>query len=382
MNTQRNVSINQNLIGQPGSRAKLQTPALIIDLDALERNVQRMAEHAAKFDRGLRPHAKTHKSVRIAELQVRAGASGVCTATVGEAEVMTAGGIRNLLITSPAIGSTKIERVMTLNQATTGLMIVVDDAANASELAEASAAQQHILNVVVAFDVGSHRIGAAGWDDTVSIAKIIHKAPYLNFAGVHAYAGTLQHIEPYEERASAASAVQIRLSTLVNMLSEADMPAGLVSGAGTGTFEIDAVHSPYTELQTGSYIFTDVEYNRVALARDQSNPFEPSLFVRSHVISANHAGFATTDAGTKRFSMGGAMPEVVYGAPDGASYGFLGDEHGKLIFKDQGQSVPTGTAIELIPGHCDPTVNLYDWYHLVRGDTLVDIWAVDARGVI
>lgn len=382
MNSLRQTDVNRDLIGTPNSRSALQTPALVVDVDALERNIQRMADHAGKFGRGLRPHAKTHKSIDIAKRQVKAGAAGVCTATVGEAEVMAGGGIDNVLITSPAIGDAKIERVMNLNAATNGLMIVVDAAANAAALASASAAAQKTLNVVVAFDVGLHRIGAAGWDDTVSIAQLIDDADYLHFAGVHAYAGNLQHIEPYEERASAASLVKNNLSTLVNMLHEAKVPTPLVTGAGTGTFEIDVEHSPYTELQTGSYIFTDVEYNRVALARDQHNPFEPSLFVRTQVISANHSGFVTTDAGTKRFSMGGAAPEVVTGAPPGAKYAFLGDEHGKLVFADAGQTLAVGSAIEVIPGHCDPTVNMYDCYHIVSGDTLIDIWPVDARGVI
>ena len=202
------------------------------------------------------------------------------------------------------------------------------------------------------------------------------------FAGIHAYAGVFQHIEDYEQRSVMVATENARIAQLKTLLVEAGMKPSIITGAGTGTHEIDTQSGVFTELQTGSYIFTDVEYNVVALRRESSRPFEPSLFVRTMVVSANHDGFVTTDAGIKRFSMGGAAPEVVNGAPAASTYDFMGDEHGKLIFDDPSFRLPVGSAIELIPPHCDPTVNLYDVYHVVRGDTLVDIWPVDARGVI
>ncbi|MCH8213331.1 MAG: hypothetical protein IIC54_04590 [Proteobacteria bacterium] len=169
---------------------------------------------------------------------------------------------------------------------------------------------------------------------------------------------------------------------LQEKLDAAGIAPPLVSGAGTGTHDIDALHGPFTELQVGSYIFTDVQYNAVALREDTPRPFEPALFVRTTVVSTNVGGQVTTDGGLKRFASDGPLPEIASGAPDGARYEFKGDEHGRVVFAKDSDSLPLGAAVECLTPHCDPTVNLYDHYHVVRGDTLVDIWPVDGRGVI
>lgn len=378
----RGLGPNAGLVGQPHSREQLQTPALLVDIDALERNVAKMAEWCRLNSIALRPHVKTHKSVEIARLQLAAGAVGICTATLGEAEVMTDSGIGGLLITSPAVGSSKISRLTTLARRAPDLMIVADTLSNVAELEHAAIADGVTLNVVVALDVGLHRIGAATPEDALAVAKAVARAPALMFAGVHAYAGGLQHVANYEARLQGAQAVQKILRRLLALLEGAGLDSNIVSGAGTGTHEIDTRLGLFTELQAGSYVFTDVEYDVVALRQDIPCPFENALFIRTTVVSANHAGFVTTDAGTKRFSMGGAMPRVVRGAPAAATYIFMGDEHGRVTFDYAQQNLEIGAGIELVPPHCDPTVNLYDAFHVVRGDKLIDIWPVSARGVI
>jgi D-serine deaminase-like pyridoxal phosphate-dependent protein len=355
---------------------------LILDLDALERNINHMAEFCRQHNIGLRPHAKTHKSINIARLQIQAGALGVCTATLGEAEVMAGGDIANVLITTPVVGELKIARLLDLNRVADGLSVVVDDAQNLARLAQAAQVAGQTLHVVVAVDVGSRRVGTPDLEQAVALAKQIEQATHLTFGGVHAYAGFVQHIQDYQERTAQATVVNHTLAGLKQSLIEADLAPPIVSGSGTGSHEIDAQAGVFTELQAGSYVFTDVEYNVVPLRRADKRPFASSLFVQTRVVSANHDGFVTTDGGTKRFATGGAPPEVVSGAPPGTIYSFRGDEHGKLAFADPDFRLSLGSVVELLPPHCDPTVNLHEVYHVVRGDTLVDIWPVDARGVI
>lgn len=373
---------NIDLIGNIGSRFGLQTPALIVDLSRLERNIAKMAGHCRVSGIALRPHTKTHKSVDIARLQIAAGANGVCTATLGEAEIMADGGIDDILITTPAVGTLKIARLINLVRRAPKIMIVADSLKNVDDLSSAARSVDVSLQVVVALDVGLHRVGAATPGEAISLARRIADSPALTFQGVHAYAGMIQHILDFSERNRRASEVHDILKGLVDRLHEIALPPGFVSGGGTGTFNIDSGSGIYSELQAGSYIFCDVEYDSIDFAPDDPRPFEPSLFVRTTVVSANHSGFVTTDAGTKRFSMGGALPRVSSGAPLDSVYGFLGDEHGRLSFLGGANAVSTGQSLELRPPHCDPTINLYNVLHVVRDDMLVDIWPVSARGAI
>jgi 3-hydroxy-D-aspartate aldolase len=275
----------------------------------------------------------------------------------------------------------KIDRLVALDRDAEGLMVVADNPDNVAALARAATAGRR-LEVVCALDLGGNRIGAVDPDAAVALAKRIAGADTLEFAGVHAYAGPLQHIADYRERRRLAKAAGEQVAALRDKLREARLDPAIISGVGTGTHDIDARDGPYTEMQVGSYVFTDVEYNAVALREYAARPFEPALFVRTTVISTNLAGFVTTDAGLKRFATDSVLPEIAAGAPAGATYSFKGDEHGRVTFAEAGQSLPPGAAIECLTPHCDPTVNLYDHYHVVRGDTLVDIWPVDARGAI
>jgi D-serine deaminase-like pyridoxal phosphate-dependent protein len=375
---------NEALIGKPGSRLKLDTPALCVDLDAMARNIAVMAEFCRHRQVALRPHAKTHKSVAIARSQVEAGAVGVCCATIGEAEVMAAGGIKGVLVTSPQVTPSKIARVVALNLAADGFAVVVDHRQNVADLAAAARAAGKTLDVLVDFSSGHHRTGAATADDAVALAYVVEANDGLRLAGLQAYYGNLQHIGDRAERQDKAKRQHAVIAGLIGRLRASGFAVPVVTGAGTGTHDIDAEGRIFTELQAGSYIFMDVEYAEALRDGRNALPFETSLFVQTAVVSVESAkvpgGYVTTDAGLKCFATEGPKPEVMSGVPPGATYGYAGDEHGRLFLPTSSEVPALGQRVEVVTPHCDPTVNLHDFYHVVRGDTLVDIWPVDARG--
>jgi 3-hydroxy-D-aspartate aldolase len=373
---------NAGLIGQPGSRDRLCTPALVLDLDALERNVAEMAAYCAAHGVALRPHAKTHKSVEVAGRQLEAGAIGISVATIGEAERLTDGGIGNLLITSPLPTPAKLRRLRTLLGRAEGLMVVADSVAGVDALAETVADADRQLIVLVDLGVGRQRTGCTSIGQAQAVARRIADSNTLAFGGVQAYAGHLQHTAEIAERGRQDALERARAGEAVERLRADGLVPRMVTGAGTGSHALDAASGLFTELQCGSYVFMDVDYQRVALRPDQAQPFEPALFVRTSVISANSAGHVTTDAGLKHFATDGPRPVIARGAPAGAEYHFFGDEHGRIELPNAPEHLPVGTVLECITPHCDPTVNLYDVYHVVHGDVLVDIWPIDARGAI
>jgi len=376
---------NEPLIGKSGSRVLLDTPALCVDLDAMERNIASMAEFCRHKRIALRPHAKTHKSVKIGERQIVAGAIGLCCATIGEAEIMVEGGIKGVHVTSPQVTPSKIARVVALNLAAKdGFSVVVDHPQNLADLAVAASASGKVLDVLVDFSAGHHRTGAAT-EDAIVLAQAVHAAAGLRLAGLQSYSGNLQHVADRDERQEKAKQRLAVLAGLVGKLRAAGLAVPVVTGSGTGTHDFDVEAKIFTELQAGSYIFMDVDYIRALKDGRNALPFETSLFVQTAVVSVASAkvpgGYVTTDAGLKCFATEGPQPEVMSGGPPGATYAYAGDEHGRLFFTPGTHPVPAlGERIELVTPHCDPTVNLHDFYHLVRGDTLVDIWPVDARG--
>jgi 3-hydroxy-D-aspartate aldolase len=371
---------NAALIGRPGSRHALDTPALLVDLDALERNIAAMASFARAAGVGLRPHAKTHKSARIAALQMAAGALGICCVTLGEAEVLAAAGIAGLHITSPQVTPPKIARLVALNAVAQGLGVVVDHPDNLAALDRAAAASGRPLAVLVDFAAGHGRTGCATEADLVALVRRAVAAEALVFRGIQSYSGNLQHIPVRAERRARALAELERLSAMLRRLADAGISVPVVSGAGTGTFDLDPEARVFTELQVGSYVFMDVDYLRALRDGRNAPPFETALFVAAAVVSVNAPGYVTCDAGLKSFATDGPLPEVAAGAPPGSRYEFFGDEHGRLVLPPGAAKPPLGAMIECVTPHCDPTVNLHDCYHVVRGDTLVDIWPVDARG--
>jgi len=372
--------INTPLIGIAGGRQSLDTPALLLDLGALTRNIERMAAFAKARGVALRPHVKTHKSVEIARRQVAAGAIGVSCVTLGEAEVMVKAGIPDVLITSPAVTPSKIARVVKLARLAGpgGMMVVVDDPRNAADLAEATLGLPHPLEVLVDYGAGYNRTGAANETEVLELARFIAAEPRLKLRGLQAYAGNLQHIPDRQQRSAAAAGLRETVARIVAQARRIGIHFDIVTGAGTGTHDLDAQRDAFTELQAGSYVFMDAEYAQVLAGPGQPSPFEVSLFVQTAVVSARAAEWVTVDGGTKCFATDCSVPVVARGADTASRYAFFGDEHGKLLFA--GARPALGDRIEFVTPHCDPTVNLHDAYHVVDGDTLIAIWPVDARG--
>lgn len=372
------IDLHRPLIGQQESRAALNTPALVIDRDALDRNIAAMAAFAKQQGLALRPHAKTHKSADIARLQMAAGALGVCCAKLGEAEALGGQGVNAILITSPVVTPQAIARLVALHERIGDLMVVADNPENVSALAAATKDASRPLSILVDIDPGIRRTGVSSPEAAVALAKAIAAAPSLRFAGVQYYCGAQQHIEKYQERRAAIVDLTMYLTSVIDQLNSAGLAPKIVSGGGTGTHRIDANLRVFTELQVGSYVFMDRQYDDCDLSGEGAQPFENALFVDTHVISANSQGMATLDAGFKALSTDGGSAKVVSGAPEASMFAFMGDEHGALIAMDHAFKI--GDAVTLAPPHCDPTVNLYDAYHIVRGGTLIDIWPVTARG--
>ncbi|MEZ5938239.1 MAG: DSD1 family PLP-dependent enzyme [Hyphomonadaceae bacterium] len=369
--------LHGRLIGQQGGREAFNTPVLVIDLDRLERNISAMAAFAKAHGVALRPHAKTHKSVDIARLQKQAGAVGNCCAKLGEAETLAEGGIDSILITSPVVSAPAIARLAALNEKIRDLRVVVDNPRNLADLAQAAATGRP-LQIVIDIDPGIRRTGVRDAAAAVEIAAAATAAPAINYLGVQFYCGREQHVEAFKDRREALQDRTAFLREVIAALTAEGYPPGVVTGGGTGTHLIDVELGVLNELQVGSYVFMDRQYNDCEIAPDGSPVFETSLFVDARVVSANTPGMATIDSGFKALATDGGPPAIASGAPEASIFHFMGDEHAALVSPDDRFEI--GTRVSLVVPHCDPTVNLYDFYHVVRGDTLVDIWPVSARG--
>lgn len=375
------LELHTHLIGRQGSRRDLNTPVLVLDLDRLDANIAKMASFAAAHGLALRPHAKTHKSVDIAKRQIAAGAVGSCCAKIGEAETLADGGIAGLLITSPVVPQPAIARLAALNLRADRLMTVVDSPDNARAIA---AAVEQVgsarLSVIIDIDPGIHRTGVGSPEAAVELYEVIQSLPALEYRGVQFYCGSHQHIQGFAERESSMHERADYLRTVIRALSEAGGTPEIVTGGGTGTHRIDAGLGIFTELQVGSYVFMDDEYRACDLTGEEGAaiPFETSLMIDTSVISANTPGLFTLDAGIKSMATDAPLPGVEAGADGGARFFLMGDEHGALMTLPG--SLGLGDRVSLRTPHCDPTVNLYDNYHVVRGQTLDAIWPVSARG--
>ncbi|MBV9237221.1 MAG: DSD1 family PLP-dependent enzyme [Xanthobacteraceae bacterium] len=373
---------NADLIGTPGSAAQLTTPALVLDLERFHANQAHMMGlcHAAGIK--LRPHGKTHKCSRLAFEQLAAGAVGICCATPHEAIAFAKAGVGKLLITSPVVQPRHLRALTDLHEAGADLMIVIDrvDAIAAWETLLGN--PERPLPALVDIDIGLGRTGASTLEQALAIGRRLSGSRTLAYAGVQAYSGRVQHINDYQERRRIYWAQLDRLEACLEAVENAGLPAPIVSGGGTGTFAIDVERGLYTESQAGSYIFMDVEYNNVELFEGRNNPYDVSLTLRASIISTNVPGHVTLNAGFKSFATDGPLPELRGEAFAGARYELYGDEYGRLVL-GPGQPAPRiGTCVELVTPHCDPTVNLHDQLHVIEGDTLVDIWRIDGRGVL
>ncbi len=363
-------------IGDPV--AAIDTPALVVDLDVFERNLDLMANAAHGAGIALRPHAKSHKCPPIALAQIERGAKGICCQKVGEAGAFVTAGVTDVLVTNEIVDPAKLARLAALaRQARIG--VLVDDADALVTIGEAARAAKVALDAYVEIDVGAHRCGVASADAAVALARAIDHTSGLRFGGLQAYHGSAQHLrKPDERRTAVAAAVDIAKAAR-DAIVAAGIACPTVTGAGTGTWQLERDSGVYTELQPGSYVFMDADYGRNALAPDQ-HAFEQSLFVVAMVMSVAIGGQVVVDAGLKAFAFDSGPP-VVYGTR-GLTYTNASDEHGVVSVAPGAARPALGQRLWLIPGHCDPTVNLYDWLIAVRGERVEALWPISARGAL
>lgn len=365
-------------IGTP--LAEIDTPALIIDLDAFERNLQALPRMLEGRPARLRPHSKTHKSPIIALKQIALGAVGVCCQKVAEAEVLVAGGVNDVLIANEIVGASKLRRLAALARQAK-IAVCVDDPGNVADLQDAAAEFDAQVTVLVEIDVGANRCGVAPGKAAVDLAQVVVASKNLRFDGLQAYHGSAQHIRSYAERRSAIERAVEAARETRQALEAAGIPCPRVTGAGTGSFVFEAASDVYTELQCGSYVFMDADYNRNLDVDGKAKPqFEQSLYVWTTVMSRPARNRAIVDAGLKALSVDSGMPVV----PDYPQVKFAraSDEHGRLDIEGNVEALEVGDKIRLIPGHCDPTVNLYDWYVGVRRNRVECLWPIAARGAL
>jgi len=358
--------------------AAVDTPALILDLDAFERNVARMADALRGTGVRLRPHAKSHKSAEIARRQMAAGAVGVCCQKVSEAEALVAGGVPDVLISNEIVGTEKLDRVAALARSAR-IGICVDSAQHVADLDAAAARAGVRLDTLVEVNVGGNRCGAEPGAPALALARAVTDSRHLRFAGLQAYHGSAQHVRTVADRRAAIDRSVAMIRATREMITADGIACETVTGAGTGSFPLELASGAWDELQPGSYIFMDADYGRNEY--DASWPaFEQSLFVWTTVMSRVAGARAVVDAGLKASAFDSGMPLVWQ--REGLEYVNVSDEHGVLRVAAGAETPALGEKLLLVPGHCDPTVNLHDWMVCVRGGLVQAVWQVSARGCV
>ncbi|MGE5525839.1 MAG: DSD1 family PLP-dependent enzyme [Rhodospirillaceae bacterium] len=363
------------VIGMPLD--EVDTPCLLLDMDAFERNVQRLAESLADRRVKVRPHAKSHKCPQIAMRQLAAGAVGVCCQKVSEAEALVAGGVRDVLIANEVVGRTKLQRLAALARQAK-IAVCADNADNVRDIDTAAREFGVVIDVLVEVNVGANRCGVEPGEPALRIAQAIVACPNLRFAGLQAYHGAAQHMRGVEERRAAIASAAGKARTTKELLKKNGIACEKITGAGTGTYLFEAASAVYDELQPGSYVFMDADYARNDWTESGIPRFEHSLFVWTTVMSRPSTERVVVDAGLKASSVDSGMPRVADIA--GAEYVKASDEHGVIELK--GAALKLGDKLKLIPGHCDPTVNLYDYYVCVRNGRVEALWPITARGAL
>jgi D-serine deaminase-like pyridoxal phosphate-dependent protein len=358
----------------------IDTPALVLDLDAFEYNLNHMANEIRPTGLVLRPHGKAHKCAEIARRQIALGAVGICAQKVSEAEAFVDAGIGNVLVSNEVIAPAKLDRLAALARRAV-VAVCVDDASVLPVLGAAAGRAGVVIDVLVEIDVGGLRCGQLPGEPAARLAESVARTPHVRLRGLQAYQGRAQHIRSFDERRAAIQRATELVQETVHMLHARGLSCEVVGGAGTGTYEFEAASGVYTELQPGSYVFMDGDY---AQDLDQSgkrvSAYRHSLFVYTQVMSAPGRGLAIVDAGLKEIAFDSGMPwvadwpDVLYTRPS--------DEHGVLDERNATGRLRLGEKLKLIPGHCDPTVSLHDWYVCVRGGRVECLWPVTGRGAI
>ena len=363
------------------SKWDLDTPCLCVDLDRLERNLDRMQTTVARNGITSRPHAKTHKCPAIARLQLATGSVGICTAKISEAEVMVEYGIEQVLMTTVNVTPRKIRRAMLLRKRCDGFTQAVDTAANARDLSAAAKDAGVVADIVVDVDPGGHRTGITAGGPALELAQLVDTMPGLRLRGLLCYDGGAQHVTGFADRRRRALASLEAAAETAAQMTRAGLDTGIFSGGGTGTYNIDHETPGLTDVQVGSYVFMDAQYLAIGGAEDPDvyNDFEPALTVLTTVLNAQYAGRATTDAGAKANTINRPWPIVV--GETGITYTSGSDEFGTIRYEANASRVyAVGDKLELIVSHCDPVVNLYDQLYGLRGDTVEVVWPIAGRG--
>jgi D-serine deaminase-like pyridoxal phosphate-dependent protein len=364
---------------RPGQREdEVDTPALLIDLDAFDANLATMSGLLAGTGVGLRAHAKTHKSAVVAHRQIAQGAVGQCVQKVAEAEALAWGGVANILISNEVVGTDKLARVAALARITT-IALCADSPIHVAAIEAAARDAGVTLTVLVEIDVGMNRAGCAPGSEAVALAQQIAASPHLRFGGLQSYHGSAQHRRTLAERRTAVDGAVEATRRTVDMLRQQGLACAIVGGAGTGTFELETASGVYNEIQAGSYCFMDVDYGKNLDANGQPvSTFRHALFVLSTVMSQPRPGIAVVDAGHKAVAIDSGVP-VVWQRPD-LTYSGASDEHGRILIAADATPPRIGDKLRLVPGHCDPTVDRYDWYVGIRNGRVESLWPIAARG--
>ena len=375
------LEVGYNIPAMVGmDEADIQTPCLVLDLDALERNIIKMGQFAKDKNMRHRVHGKMHKSVDVALLQEKLGGScGVCCQKVSEAEAFVRGGIKDVLVSNQVRDPAKIDRLARLPKLGARAICCVDDLANIADLSAAAVKHGTQIECLVEIDCGAGRCGVQSAEDVVAIATAIDAAEGLKFAGLQAYQGAMQHLDDYQERKAKIEIAVAMVAEAVAVLKSVGLECDIVGGGGTGSYYFEGESGVYNELQCGSYAFMDADYGRI-LDRDgnriDQGEWQNALFLLTSVMSHAKADKAIVDAGLKAQSVDSGLP-VIYGRDD-VEYVKCSDEHG--VVADPKGVLAINEKLRLVPGHCDPTCNVHDWYVGVRGGKVEVVWPISARG--
>ena len=381
LNTFDDYEVGYNIPAKPGmSEDDIQTPCLVLDLDALERNIKKMGAYAAAHGMRHRVHGKMHKSVDVAKLQeTLGGACGVCCQKVSEAEVFARGGIRDVLVSNQVRHPAKIDRLARIPKYGARAICCVDDVTNVADVSEAAVRHGTVIECLVEIDCGAGRCGVTTTPAVVEIATAIDAAQGLKFAGIQAYQGAMQHLDTYEERKAKTGVAVAMVKDAVDTLRAKGLDCDIVGGGGTGSYYFESASGVYNELQCGSYAFMDADYGRI-LDKDgkriDQGEWENAMFILTSVMSHAKADKAIVDAGLKVQSVDSGLP-VIYGRDD-VDYIKCSDEHGVVL--DTEGVLKINDTLKLVPGHCDPTANVHDWYVGVRNGKVETVWRISARG--
>jgi D-serine deaminase-like pyridoxal phosphate-dependent protein len=366
----------------------IDTPSLLIDKYSLLKNIETMSVYTKENDISIRPHSKSHKISEIAKIQIKYGAIGICVATLHEAEIMVKNKIKGVLLTTPITNTNNKARLASLVKSSKSFKVIIDSLYGLEFMDDIAKNNNLKVNILIDCDImkiGTNkksRTGCRNIEEIINLASIVKSKSTLVYRGITAYAGDIQHINNYNKRKVETNKRHNYLKNIKEKLTELKLKPKIISGGGTGSYDIDTKSGLFTELQAGSYIFNDVEYAKVSIYKTKSNPFKNGLFIASTIISIIDKYNYIIDAGLKALSSDSELlPKPIGNVPLGTKYNFMGDEHGKITLpKNSNKKLAYGDIVLIQPAHCDPTVNLYDRCYLFTNNKISKSWLIDARG--